>query len=144
MLGDYLLSAQLRRLFKRHIFFRPRRFYHSHFILLGKPFRPLYGVSHAVDETDVDIHSAVEFYFYGFVRYEFGLSGHNRFAVACLRQLVGSALTGVLVFDIGQNQTFHDFGHEGGFPRANRTHHADINVAVGAGCDIAVNVELLH
>ena len=73
------------------------------------------------------------------LRDEFRLGGHNGAARSRLGQFVPCAEAGVVVFNGGQHQLLHELLDEGAFAGAHRAHHADQDLAAGAGTDLAAD-----
>ena len=108
----------------------PRRVHKSHFAVFSVSLRTFNQKAHTVDKAHVCRRFVVKSEFYRRVRHKFGLSGHYRFAIRRLWQLVRGPFLVVGVGNQRQHKFFHKFSNKRRFPASDRSNYPDVDVAV--------------
>ena len=136
--GDDLFGANLRRHVKGNLPVKPGGHHHPRLLVFDVPQSAGDDISHAVDKPNLEGSGLIHRDLHRLLRDELRFGGHDGFAGSGLRQLVGSPLPPGLAFDVGQHQGLHKPLDKGGFSGAHRPHHPDINIPVGALCNVLV------
>ena len=127
-----LLCAQLGGLLHGQGLRIPGRGDHPGLSLLLRPQGSGDQIAHRVDEPYRQLGRPVRRDGHRVLGDELGLGCHNGPAGPALGQLIPGPLPLVHVFNMGDDQGLHHPFDKGGLARADRSHHADINIPAGA------------
>ena len=144
VVSDNLLGAQLRRLGHGNLVVHPGGGHHPGLVSVHLPHGSGHHVAHAVNEPHGEGAAVLHGQAHRILRDEFGLGGHHHAAGPALGQLIPGPVPQVGVLDFRQHHSLHKALDEGGFSRANRTNHPNVNIALGALGDILIQFVVIH
>ena len=143
VIPDDLAGASLGGEVEGDFLVEPGAFDHPGLVILLMAHGSLHHVAHAVDEPDAALSPALQRQRHRRLRDKLGLGGHDGAPRCRLGQLIAGAELRVLRADGWQHQLFHKLLDEGALARAHRPHHANEDVAAGAGSYLAADCRLL-
>ena len=139
VLCNDLARAYLCRHVKRHLLFKPGGMYHTGLVVFDVSQGAGDNVAYAVNHAHPHFSAFSQGEFYGFLRDELRLCGHNGFSAGGLGQFIYGALSSGFALNVRNHQLFHKPFDKRGFSGTNRADHAYINITVCAPCNIRVN-----
>ena len=141
---DDLAGAGLGGHVEGDLLLEPGALDHAGLLVLLVAHGSLHHVTHAVDEAGVEAAAALQFHRHRRFGDEFGLGGHNGAPCCRLGQFVPGAGLDRGHREPREDEFFHEFLHKGALAGAHRAHHADVDVAAGAGGNVLVYAAAFH